>query len=125
MIDTLTTYEAIAAAGIDDRGARAISKAIADSVAANHAELATKADLLAVKSELRAEIAALRTELKVEIAALRTELKTDLAALEAKLDARIAELRELIASTQNRTIIWNFGMLVTFAGVIIAGIKLL
>ncbi len=94
--DTLSTYEAITAAGVDDKAARAISKAIADSVTAYRANLATRDDL------------------KLAIAELRAELKTE-----------IATVRELIASTQNRTIIWNFGMMVTFAGLIVAGIKLL
>ena len=90
-IDTLATYEAIAAAGIDDRGARAISKAIAESASTYREDLATKNDLAKVE-----------TELKVEIAAVK----------------------ELVASTQNKTIIWMFGMLVTFAGVIIGVLKL-
>ncbi len=86
-IDTLATYEAIAAAGIDDGGARAISKAIADAAATYREDLATKVDV---------------AELKVEIAGVK----------------------ELIASTQNKTIIWMFGMLVTFCGIIIGVIKL-
>ncbi len=94
--DTLSTYEAIAAAGIDDRGARAISKAIADSLTIYREDLATKADL---------------AEMKI--------------ALEARLDVRTGELRELIASTQNRTMIWMFGMLATFSGIIIAAVKLI
>ena len=86
-IDTLATYEAIAAAGIDDRGARAISKAIADSASINREDLATKIDI-------------------------------------AELKAEIAGVKELIAATQNKTIVWMFGMLVTFSGIILAVIKL-
>ncbi|MBV8972545.1 MAG: hypothetical protein JO290_09675 [Sphingomonadaceae bacterium] len=94
--DTLKTYEAIVAAGVDDKAARAISKAIADSIATYREDLATK-----------------------------TDLKLATTALDAKIDTRVAELKELIASTQNRTIIWMFGMLVAFSGVIIGAIKLI
>ena len=95
-IDTLATYETIAAAGIEDKGARAISKAIADSVSAQRADLATKTDL----------------------EALRTAAKADLDSLGLRLEG-------VIASTQNKTLIWMFGMLATFSGVILAGVKLL
>ena len=108
-IDTLATYEAIAAAGIDDRGARAISKAIADSLSAYREDLATKVDIAELQAATKAD---------------STKLATDLVKLEAKLDTRISEVKELIASTQNKTIIWMFGMLVTFAGIIIGVLKL-
>ena len=101
-IDTLATYDAIAASGLDEKAARAISKAIGDSAVAYRADLATKADI--------------------------TEVKSDLARLEAKLEAKIDSgngvLRELIATTQNKMLIWMFGMLVTFSGIIIGFIKL-
>ncbi len=48
-------------------------------------DVATKADLVAAKSELKTEIADLRTELKTEIADLRTELKTEIAEIKTEL----------------------------------------
>jgi uncharacterized protein YdhG (YjbR/CyaY superfamily) len=48
---------------------------------ASQGDLATKADL----AELRTEIAELRTELKMEMAELRTELKAEMAALRTEL----------------------------------------
>lgn len=77
-IDTLATYETIAAAGIADAGARAISKAIADSASHARADLATKPDLELLGSRLE----------------------------------------KIITDTQNKTLIWMFGMLLGFTGVI-------
>lgn len=108
-IDTLATYEAIAAAGVGDSGARAISKAIADAVSIYREDLATKTDL-----------ADLRTASKTDLLKVESALKGDITGVKIQ----VAELRELIASTQNKTIIWMFGMLVTFSGIIIGFIKL-
>ncbi|UAJ10238.1 hypothetical protein [Polymorphobacter megasporae] len=101
-IDTLATYEAIAAAGIGDSGARAISKAIADAAATYREDLATKSDLGKVEAELKGDIAEVKSSIKVDISVLR----------------------EHIATNQNKTLIWMFGMLVTFSGVIVGFIKL-
>ncbi|MGI4877589.1 MAG: hypothetical protein ACRYG4_08900 [Janthinobacterium lividum] len=108
-IDTLATYEAIAAAGVGDSGARAISKAIADAVSVYREDLATKADL-----------AELRTASKTDLMNVENTLKGDIAGVKIQ----VAALRELIATTQNKTLIWMFGMLVTFSGIIIGFIKL-
>ncbi len=54
---------------------------------------ATKADLAAVRTELKTDIADLRTELKADIADLRTELKADIAAVRTELKTDIADLR--------------------------------
>ena len=56
------------------------------------AEMATKADLMAVRTELKEEIAALRTELKGDMANLRTELKGDMAGLDGKMTKLRSEL---------------------------------
>nr|WP_295658646.1 hypothetical protein [Polymorphobacter sp.] len=101
-IDTLATYDAIAATGLDEKAARAISKAIADAAATYREDLATKSDLGKVEAELKGDIAEVKSSIKVDIAVLR----------------------ELIATTQNKTLIWMFGMLVTFSGIIIGFIKL-
>ncbi len=138
-IDTLATYDAIAASGLDEKAARAISKAIADSAAVYRADLATKADLTElgsatrtdlarVETSLTSDLARVETSLTSDLAKVETSLRTELARLEAKLEAKIdsgnALLRELIATTQNKTLIWMFGMLVTFSGIIVGLIKL-
>jgi hypothetical protein len=138
-IDTLATYDAIAASGLDQGAARAISKAIADSAAVYRADLATKADLTElgsvtrtdlakVETSLRADLTKVETSLRADLTKVETSLRTDLARPEAKLEAKIDSgngvLRELIATTQNKTLIWMFGMLVTFSGIIVGFIKL-
>jgi predicted nucleic acid-binding Zn-ribbon protein len=73
--------------------AEALAEALGE---ASQGDLATKADLAGV----RTEIAELKTELKTEIAELRTEidgvrteLKTEIAELRTELKAEIAEMR--------------------------------
>ncbi len=64
------------------------------------AEMATRSELAAVKTELRTEIAGVRTEitglrgeLRTEMADLRGELRTEIATMEGRLSARIEGLR--------------------------------
>jgi chromosome segregation ATPase len=61
-------------------------------IAAGHDSLASRVDLLEVKSALKAEIDDLRTELKTDIADLRTELKAEIADLRAELKAEIHKI---------------------------------
>ncbi len=60
------------------------------------AQMATKADLEALRREFKTEMAALRQELKADAAALRQELKADAAALQEGLSKEIRQLRELL-----------------------------
>jgi hypothetical protein len=66
---------------------------IATIQALDRLQMATTADIVAVRTELKTDIAAVRTELKGDIAAVRTELKTDIAAVRTELKGDIAELR--------------------------------
>lgn len=75
-IDTLKFVRRLTGAGMERPLAEAIVEGIAE---ADTSELATKADVTAVRTDLKAEIAAVRTELKAEIAALRADLKTEIA----------------------------------------------
>ena len=61
--DTLKFANTLKEAGVPDRQAEAETRAVADAFAANAHELATKGDLLAVRSELKADIAAVRADL--------------------------------------------------------------
>ena len=66
--DTLTTARELEAAGIERRQAQAIAEGMrqADDAAAgtDRADLATKADLAAVRADLYREIGALRSEMR-------------------------------------------------------------
>jgi phage I-like protein len=62
--------------------AEALAEALGEAA---QGDLATKADLVAAKSELKTEIADLRMELKAGIAGLRTELKSEIAGTKTDL----------------------------------------
>ncbi|MET3878257.1 hypothetical protein [Chitinophaga sp. OAE865] len=65
-------------------------------------QLATKAELAAVKSELKGDISNLRTELKGDISNLRTELKQDIGNLRVEVKEDIGKVRVEIKDTENR-----------------------
>jgi hypothetical protein len=90
-LDTLKVARRLREAGFTEPQAEAVLAAVQDAAAG--ADLATKADLDAVRVDFKTEIAELRAELKTEIAELRAELKAEIAELRAELRAEIAELR--------------------------------
>ena len=72
-------------------------------ITSSMAQMATKADLAALKvsiealrQEFKTDIEALRQEFKTDMAALRQELKADAAALQEGLSKEIRQLRELL-----------------------------
>jgi hypothetical protein len=112
--DTLKLAQALQAGGFSVQQAEATAHALADATATSTADVATKSDLTATKTELKTEIAAVRTELKTEIAAVRTELKTEVERLLTKIEL----------SEKNVTIRFG-GMLVVAVGVLMAAIRYL
>ena len=72
-------------------------------------DVATKAGLAELKTELKSDNTELRTELKSDIAELRTELKSD-----------IAELRTEIAILKTELVKW----MLVFSSIIIAAVGL-
>ena len=93
MIDTLGYAEALEQSGFSREQAKGAAKALNNTVGE---ELATKADLAQLSTELRAEIAEssaeTRTELRAEMAQLGTELRTEMAQLGTELRAEMAQL---------------------------------
>ena len=103
--DTLKLARGLEAAGMTPTAATGMAGALAEAM--TEADVATKADLTLLRTELkgefvrvdgefgkvRMEIAATRAELKADIAGLRTELKADIADLRAETKADIAGLR--------------------------------
>ena len=65
--------------------AHAILKVMEMEIAAGHESLASRVDLLDVKSALKADILELRAELKADIADLRVELKAEIHKVEGAL----------------------------------------
>ena len=65
-------------------------------------ELASKGDLLLVKTELKADIAAVKAELKAEIASVKSELKADIASVRSELADMKSELTLEIQQVEAR-----------------------
>jgi hypothetical protein len=88
-------------------------------------DLATKADLAELRTELKAEIAELRTELKAEfkaeIADLRSELRQAELRLEAKIEAIKADILNRIFGLILGTLVVN---IVAIVGAMFAVAKL-
>ena len=70
--DTLKLARRLESAGFPPKQAGDTAEALADAMSG--AELATKADLAALRAELKADIAALRAELKADIELLQRDL---------------------------------------------------
>ena len=71
VFDTLATAHALKEAGFEDAQATAIVDALRHAVTE---EVATKADLSALRAELKADLSALRAELKTDNAEARADL---------------------------------------------------
>ncbi|WP_449244408.1 coiled-coil domain-containing protein [Desulfobacca acetoxidans] len=92
-VDTLKAYEALTAADMPDRQARALVTIVQELQETRLAEVAGKADIGALKTELKEDIGSLRAEMKEDIASLRAELKEDIVSLRAELKEDIVSLR--------------------------------
>ena len=103
--DPLAAARDLKAAGFESEQAEALAAQLRVAAGADHADLATKADVAALRTELKADVA----ELKGDVAALRTELKTDVAALRTETKAAIASLRAELG-----TIRWAVGLMAAF-----------
>lgn len=77
-------------------------------------QLATKAELSAVKSELKEDISKVRSELKEDIGQLRVELKTDINSLESKLMKHLHSVTIL----QYLLLIGSIAALLRYAGLL-------
>lgn len=86
-VDTLKAYEALTAADMPDRQARALVTIVQELQETRLAEVAGKADIGALKTELKEDIGSLRAEMKEDIASLRAELKEDIVSLRAEMKA--------------------------------------
>ncbi len=97
-LDTHQTVKDLTAAGFTDAQAEALTQALRHVQQIDLSDLATKADLAVVKTDL---------------AAVRAEVKADLAILRAELEAKMAEHKAEI-------IRWIFGISIAQAATILA-----
>ena len=79
--DPLAAARDLKAAGFESEQAEALAAQLRVAAGADHADLATKADVAALRTAMKADVA----ELKGDVAALRTEMKADVASLRAEL----------------------------------------
>jgi hypothetical protein len=127
-------YDALREAGASDDKARAAAAAVIGAEAEDR--LATKADIVLLRSEFKADNALLRSEFKADNALLRSEFKADNALLRSDFEtqrnsiradieafrlANKADLSELRAEL----IKWNVGTIIATAAVFAAVVKLL
>jgi hypothetical protein len=117
--DTLKLARRLENAGFPPKQAGDTAEALAEAMSG--AELATTADIAAV----RTEIATVRTELKAEIAALRTELKAEIAAVRSEVAAVRAELKADIDLLRRDLTIRLGSMMIVAVGILLAAIRYL
>ncbi len=91
-----------------------------EQVAMLNANLATKADIEAIK----ADIEALRHETKTEIAKVEAGLKAEIAKVEAGLKAEIAKVDKRIESVRADLLKWMFAGLIAQGSVVVALLQL-
>ena len=87
--DTYAAAKRLRDAGFDERQAEAAVSIVRDAAGAGRDDLATKADIAALKGN----VDALRTATKADIAELQAATKADIAELQAATKADIAELQ--------------------------------
>jgi hypothetical protein len=127
--DTLKLARALRdKAGFTQEHAEAAADALAEVVVD---QVATRQDIIELRTELRAEIAELRTELRAEIAELRSEVRAEIADVRAEIAALRTEVRNEIAAlrtemvagfrdVEQRMTIRLGGMLVVITGILLA-----
>ena len=84
-----------------------------------------KADMDALRQEIKADMDALRQETKAGMEALRQETKADIARVEAGMDALRHETNAAIESVKADLVKWLFGALIAQGGLVVALVKLL
>ena len=92
-----------------------------DIIRKEQANLATKADVAEVRSEMKTEIAEVKTEIaevkteisevKTEIAEVRTEVKTEIAEVKIEVKTEIAKVRTEMSEMKVDIIKWVVGLL--------------
>ncbi len=88
-------------------------------------EATLKADIAQVEATLKADTAQVEATLKTDIAQVEATLKTDIAQVEASLKTDIAQVRGRIEAVKADLLKWMFGALIAQGGLIVALVKLL
>ena len=113
--DTLTAARRMEDAGM--KREQAVAESVRAAAGADREELATKADLAAVKAELKADLAEFRAEFKADLAVLKADFEGK---LESGLATLRAEFMDRLQSTERRMYAAFFGV----GGLLFAALKL-
>lgn len=119
-IDTLKVARRLREAGFSEPQAEAVVAAVQEG--AEGADLATKADLRLLGTELRAEMAALGAELRAEMAALNTQLRAEIRSIRTSIEAAKSEMMSRMAQMVLGAVLVNA---VAIIGALFAFAKLL
>ncbi len=129
ILDTHAAVNELVSAGMPERQAETVVRQQAKLLEQN---LATKADIEAIKAEIealrqetKAGIEALRQETKADIETLRQETKADIETTRASIEALRQETMARIEAAKVDLIKWIFGLNLGTASLIVALIKLL
>ncbi len=94
LVDTHRAIERIIVAGLS----KEIAEAIVDTINSTHDELATKSDILRLKSEIKSDMMELKSEIKGDMAKLESEIKSDMVELKSEIKGDMAKLESEIKS---------------------------
>ena len=127
--DTHRFVKRLTESGFTERQAETLAE---EHVALLNANLATKADAAALKTDiaqveatLKADIAQVEAALKADIAQVEAALKTEIAQVEAALKTDFAQVGARIEAVKADLLKWMFGALIAQGGLIVALVKLL
>ena len=109
--DTHRYVKRLTDCGFTERQAETLAE---EQVALLNANLATKADVEALRQETKSGIETLRQETKAGIEVLRQETKAEIAKVEARVETIKSDLLK-----------WLFGAMIAQGGLIVALVKLL
>ena len=104
--DPLAAARDLKAAGFESEQAEALAAQLRFAAGADHADLATKADIEALRTDTKADIAELRAATQADLAELESRLRT-------AIQADIAGLRAELG-----TVRWTVGLIAAFLFVI-------
>jgi len=113
-LDTHKAIERIIATGISKESA----EAIVESVNTKNDDVATKADIYELRTELKSDISKLEQATKAEISELRTEVKTEISELRTEVKAEISELRTEVTAI-NTNVKWLMAIVLALVGLLL------
>ena len=100
MIDTLSIASDLVAAGVAKPQAEAHARAIANAVARQHGDIATKdfvrSEINSLRSEMIGEIGSLRSDMTREIGSLRADMTREIGALRTGASGDTRNLRPVV-----------------------------